>query len=220
MTIIGFDFSINYPAACISEDFTDFSWVAVTNTKLTKSYLHFIEGVNLEFPKLEIINLGEKNNKGVSYSDTERRKLENQLRLVDTLIDRVLLKIKSGPVIVGIEGIAYGAKGNSLVDIVQTTGILKKSIHDRLLSKNLAGLFIFSPSELKVAIGAKGNANKFDVVNRFLQDPKLDAVNESSLYNCLNKYKTEIITNSEIKSPFSDMVDSYLSVLKIYQALN
>jgi hypothetical protein len=220
VTIIGFDFSINYPAACISQDFTDFSWVTVTNTKLTKTYQHFLEGVTLEFPKIKIVNLGEKNNKGVSYSDTERKKLTNQLNLIDTLINNVLQEVKDSPIIVGIEGIAYGAKGNSLIDIAQATGILKKSISDKLLAKNLAGLFIFSPSELKNAIGAKGNANKFDIFNNYIQDPKIEAARDSSLTQCLNKYQTEIVTNTEIRSPFSDMIDSYLSVLKIYQALN
>ena len=219
MTIIGFDFSINFPAACISHDFKTFKWVAVTNTKLSKSYLHFLEGINLEFPDIHIINLGEKNNKGASYSDTERKKLQNQLLLVNTLIDTVLTKVIQKPIIVGIEGFAYGAKGNSLVDIVQTTGILKKTIADRLLDKNLSALFIFSPSELKNAIGAKGNANKFDVVNQFIEDPKIEAAQDSALTKCLNKYKTELVTSSEIKSPFPDLVDSYLSVLKIYQAL-
>ena len=219
MTIIGFDFSINFPAACISHDFKTFKWVAVTNTKLSKSYLHFLEGINLEFPDIHIVNLGEKNNKGASYSDTERKKLQNQLLLVNTLIDTVLTKVIQKPIIVGIEGFAYGAKGNSLVDIVQTTGILKKTIADRLLDKNLSALFIFSPSELKNAIGAKGNANKFDVVNQFIEDPKIEAAQDSALTKCLNKYKTELVTSSEIKSPFPDLVDSYLSVLKIYQAL-
>ncbi len=187
MTIIGFDFSINFPAACISHDFKTFKWVAVTNTKLSKSYLHFLEGINLEFPDIHIVNLGEKNNKGLSYSDTERKKLQNQLLLVNTLIDTVLTK---------------------------------KTITDRLLDNNLAGLFIFSPSELKNAIGAKGNANKFDVFNQFIEDPKIEAARNSALAQCLNKYSTELVTASEIKSPFPDLVDSYLSVLKIYQALN
>jgi hypothetical protein len=215
VTIIGFDFSINFPAACISHDFKTFKWVAVTNTKLSKSYLHFLEGINLEFPDIHIINLGEKNNKGASYSDTERKKLQNQILLVNTLIDTVLTKVIQKPIIVGIEGFAYGAKGNSLVDIVQTTGILKKTIADRLLDRNLSGLFIFSPSELKNAIGAKGNANKFDIFNQFIED----AARDSALAKCLNKYRTELVTSSEIKSPFPDLVDSYLSVLKIYQAL-
>lgn len=219
MTIIGFDFSINFPAACISHDFKTFKWVAVTNTKLSKAYLHFLEGINLEFPDIHIVNLGEKNNKGLSYSDTERKKLQNQLLLVNTLIDTVLTKVSQKPIIVGIEGFAYGAKGNSLVDIVQTTGVLKKTIADRLLDNNLAGLFIFSPSELKNAIGAKGNANKFDVFNQFIEDPKIEAAKDSALAKCLNKYRTELVTSSEIKSPFPDLVDSYLSVLKIYQAL-
>jgi hypothetical protein len=219
VTIIGFDFSINFPAACISHDFKTFKWVAVTNTKLSKSYLHFLEGINLEFPDIHIVNLGEKNNKGLSYSDTERKKLQNQLLLVNTLIDTVLTKVSQKPIVVGIEGFAYGAKGNSLVDIVQTTGILKKTITDRLLDNNLAGLFIFSPSELKNAISAKGNANKFEVFNKFIEDPKIEAARDSALTKCLNKYSTDLVTSSEIKSPFPDLVDSYLSVLKIYQAL-
>ena len=211
MTIIGFDFSINFPAACISHDFKTFKWVAVTNTKLSKSYLHFLEGINLEFPDIHIVNLGEKNNKGASYSDTERKKLQNQLLLVNTLIDTVLTKVSQKPIVVGIEGFAYGAKGNSLVDIVQTTGILKKTITDRLLDNNLAGLFIFSPSELKNAISAKGNANKFEVFNKFIEDLK------SYIIDVYNIENSELYEN---KRDFNNIIEFNIKNNRIIEKNN
>jgi hypothetical protein len=88
---------------------------------------------------------------------------------------------------------------------------------DDLLGGNQESLFIFSPGELKNAIGAKGNAGKFDVYQQFVKTPMLAA--DSELTKAINKYEDQIVKDQNIKSPFMDMIDSYLAVLKIYESL-
>ena len=136
--------------------------------------------------------------------------------MVNLIIDEVKQEIGSDEeVLCCLEGISFGSSGNSLVDISQATGILKQQIVTRLLSNKLDRFFIFSPSELKNAIGCKGNANKHDILAKFKSDPIIEAVKSSDLYKLLHS-ESWVIEGDKILSPIIDMVDSYLGVAKIY----
>jgi Holliday junction resolvasome RuvABC endonuclease subunit len=219
--VIGIDFSIQFPAVCICKDFKSFHWIACVNSNLTKAHKKLLEDVQLEHSTLEFIFLPPKDLKKETYSATERAKLENYSRLVDTLVNRVNEIVKpessTGPIIVSIEGVAYGAQGNALIDICQATGMLRKTMLDTTLNGHPESLFIFSPGELKNAIGAKGNAGKYDVYLQFKADPMI--ADGSSLHQAINKYEDQIVKDQNIKSPFTDMIDSYLAVLKIHNTL-
>jgi hypothetical protein len=221
LVVIGIDFSIQYPAACICKDFKEFHWIACVNANTTKAHRKFIEDVQLTYPSLTVqfLEPRERQLKGEeTYSGTERLKLANYSYLVDQFVAGIQsLVSNTDQVIVSIEGIAYGAQGNALIDISQATGMLRKAMLDKVLHGQKERLFIFSPGELKNAIGAKGNAGKFDVYTTFMQDPKI-AVN-SSLHQCINMNTENIIKGQEVKSPFMDMIDSYLAVLKIHESL-
>ena len=218
MIIIGIDFSIQYPAACISRDFKSFNWVACVNTNTTKIHKGFLDDTALEFKNLKFVHLPAREKGQDTYSAIERSKLSNYSTLVDTFVTEILAHVKNDDrVIVSIEGIAYGAQGNALLDIAQSTGMMRKALLDRLLNGHSEKLFIFSPGELKNAIGAKGNAGKYDVYQTFKENPSL-AVN-SDLHNAINKYEDQILKKQEVKSPFMDMIDAYLAVLKIHKSL-
>ena len=218
MIIIGIDFSIQYPAACISRDFKSFNWVACVNTNTTKIHKRFLDDTALEFKNLKFVHLPTREKGQDTYSAIERSKLSNYSTLVDTFVTEILAHVKNDDrVIVSIEGIAYGAQGNALLDIAQSTGMMRKALLDRLLNGHSEKLFIFSPGELKNAIGAKGNAGKYDVYQTFKENPSL-AVN-SDLHNAINKYEDQILKKQEVKSPFMDMIDAYLAVLKIHKSL-
>lgn len=218
MVVIGIDFSIQFPAVCISKDFKSFHWVSCVNSNLTKAHKKLIEDIQLEFPSLEFIYLPPKNFKFDTYPAVERAKLANYSLLVDTLVSRVKELIKDEPNrIVSIEGIAYGAQGNALLDIAQSTGMLRKKILDDILNGIPDSVFVFSPGELKNAIGAKGNAGKFDIYQKFKDSPML--AENSSLHKAINKYNDQIVKDQTVKSPFMDMIDAYLAVLKIHESL-
>jgi hypothetical protein len=85
-----------------------------------------------------------------------------------------------------------------------------------VLKNNADRLFIFSPSELKNAIGCKGNANKMDIFNQFKSDPQIEAIRSSDLYKAVHTEKW-IVQGDKILSPVIDMVDSVLGIIKIYQ---
>lgn len=192
--------------------------MACVNTNTTKIHKRFLDDTALEFKNLKFVHLLAREKGQDTYSAIERSKLSNYSTLVDTFVTEILAHVKNDDrVIVSIEGIAYGAQGNALLDIAQSTGMMRKALLDRLLNGHSEKLFIFSPGELKNAIGAKGNAGKYDVYQTFKENPSL-AVN-SDLHNAINKYEDQILKKQEVKSPFMDMIDAYLAVLKIHKSL-
>lgn len=220
MTVIGIDFSIQFPAACITSDFKKFRWLACANTGVTKAHAKLMEDLSIEYPSLEFIVIPQVKEKQITYSGIERQKASRYARLVDVFVNRlhdIVLEAPAGPVIISIEGMAYGAQGNALIDIAQSTGMLKKTILDRILGGISDSMFIFSPGELKNAIGAKGNAGKYDIYEKFKDSPGLAA--GSDLHNAVLKYETDILKDQTVKSPFADMIDSYLAVLKIHESM-
>ena len=216
MTIVSIDFSILYPGICIVKDFKDFKWSAIVNTKITKKEKENLDALTKLYPNLSINYTSSKRKTEAEYHLTERTKLINYQELIDLIIKEILEKTDDDNIICAIEGISYGSKGNALVDISQSTGILKIKLIEEVLNNQHERLFVFSPSELKNAIGAKGNAGKLDIFNKFKTDPVIESVKESDLFKAVNSQKW-IQNGEKIVSPIIDMVDSYLGVAKIYQ---
>lgn len=216
MTIVSIDFSILYPGICIVKDFKDFKWSAIVNTRITKKEKENLDALTKLYPNLSISYTSSKRKTEAEYHLTERTKLINYQELIDLIIKEILEKTDDDNIICAIEGISYGSKGNALVDISQSTGILKIKLIEEVLNNQHERLFVFSPSELKNAIGAKGNAGKLDIFNKFKTDPVIESVKESDLFKAVNSQKW-IQNGEKIVSPIIDMVDSYLGVAKIYQ---
>lgn len=216
MTIVSIDFSILYPGICICKDFKEFKWLSVVNTKLRKADQENLDHLLKNYPNIRIEKTNTVRKTHPEYHITERVKLINYQELISKIITEVLHEVGDDEVIVAIEGISFGSKGNSLVDISQSTGILKHELLTRVLKNNADRLFIFSPSELKNAIGCKGNANKMDIFNQFKSEPQIEAIKSSDLYRAVNTEKW-IVQGDKILSPIIDMVDSVLGIVKIYQ---
>lgn len=218
MIVIGIDFSIQFPAVCISRDFKSFKWIACVNTSIPKWYRKFLEDVELECSDLRFLYLTPRLKTKETYSAIERSKLVNYSNLVDALASAINEEIAGDPrIIVAIEGISYGAKGNALLDICQSTGMMRKAILDRVLAGHDEKVFIFSPGELKNALGAKGNAGKYDVYRAFVENPSLAA--SSQLLSAINNHLDTIVKGTTIQSPFMDMIDAYAAVLKVHELL-
>ena len=216
MTIISIDFSILYPGVCICRDFEDFKWIAVVNTKVRKKDEDHFDWINANYPNIKILKTQSKRKKDEQYHVTERIKLDNYLELINVLIGAIKEEVKNDlEIIVCLEGISFGSSGNSLVDISQSTGILKHQLVTQILNNSTDRFFIFSPSELKNAINCKGNANKHDILAKFKSDPIIESVKKSDLFTLLHK-EDWVIEGDKILSPIIDMTDAYLGVVKIY----
>lgn len=216
MTIVSIDFSILYPGICVCKDLKEFKWFSVVNTKLKKADQANLDYLTQNYPNIKILKTTTIRKTHPEYHITERTKLINYQELIKLIISELLSEIGDDEVIVALEGISFGSKGNALVDISQSTGILKHEILTKVLKDNADRLFIFSPSELKNAIGCKGNANKMDIFKQFKEDPGMEAVKNSDLFRAVNREKW-IVDGDRIISPIIDMVDSYLGIAKVYQ---
>jgi Holliday junction resolvasome RuvABC endonuclease subunit len=220
MTIISLDFSILYPGVCICRDFKEYQWLAVINTNITKKDEKRFDDLIDQYPSINIFKTTTRREKMPQYHLTERNKLVNYLEATDLLIDNLKdLISEEDDLLVCIEGISFGSKGNALVDISQATGIIKNKLVNQILNGDADRFFVFSPGELKNAIGCKGNAGKMDVFNKFIEDPVLESVKKSDLYQAILK-EDWIATDKTVKSPIMDMIDSYLGITKIHQILN
>lgn len=220
MTIVSIDFSILYPGVCICRDFKEFKWIAVVNTDVRKKDEDKFDWVNANYPNIKILRTSTRRKKDPQYHVTERIKLINYLELIDVLISAIKEEIKDDQdLIFCLEGISFGSSGNSLVDISQSTGILKHQIITQLLQNKHDRFFIFSPSELKNAIKCKGNANKQEILAKFKSDPIIDFVKNSDLFKLVHK-EDWVLEKGKILSPIIDMTDSYLGIVKTYELLN
>ena len=186
MTIISIDFSILYPGVCICKDFKDYQWISVVNSNTTKKHRANLEDLVLKYPTINIAYTESKRRKDEQYHITERIKLHNYLEATDLLISELKKLVDtSDDLIIAIEGMSFGSKGNALADIAQATGIIKSKLVESLLNGDNDRMFVFSPGELKNAIGCKGNAPKGDIFNAFRDFPILDAVKESDLHKAV-----------------------------------
>ena len=219
MTIIGIDFSILYPSVCICKDFKEFKWLSIINAKLSKKGRANIDSLLEGKPNLFVFETSSTRTKSIEYHLTERSKLVNYVELINLLIKKIK-EITAGETdfLFSIEGMSFGSSGNALVDIAQSTGMLKLKIVEEILNDEAERLFVFSPSELKNTIGCKGNANKFEIYSKFKNDPGLESVKESDLY-LLSNQDDIIVKDQQVLSPFMDMIDAYLGVLKIYNQI-
>lgn len=218
MTIVSIDFSVLYPGVCICKNFKEFKWLAIVNTDIRKKDQANIDILNSEYPNLSIFSTTSRRKKDQQYHITERNKLANYLELVNLLISKIKKEVGDDELMVCLEGQSFSSGGNSLIDISQATGILKDHIVLNLLNNSVDRLFIFSPSELKNAIGCKGNANKLEIFSAFIKDPIIQEVKESDLYKLVTTEEW-ILEKEKVVSPVIDMIDSYLGVLKIHSFL-
>jgi len=231
MFIIGLDLSINYASYCISKDFEEFWFGSIINDP-SLSLKKREELVNLTdfIDNFEVIFTSRacnKNaNKSKNYTDAERLKLINHVEVSSKLINQInsITKYDTN-VIIGLEGMSYGSKGSASFDVPQITGIIRRDILFDILNSDVNRLFIFTPSELKNIIGCKGNAGKEFIFDAFTSNPMIDNIKDDTFYEYIIKNKDEKfiknITDGGIKieSPFNDIIDSYLSVLKIYSTI-
>jgi len=220
---IGIDFSINHPAVCITKDFKSWKWIGGINTNISKKFEEFLSNISKKNKNLSFFYINSKKKKEKLYYINERNKLNNYVELINRLITEIKKETKSAPVIITIEGISFGSTGNILVDLSQATGMLRKALVENILKNKTDSFFVFSPGELKNAIEAKGNASKVEVYKQFLLNPIIDGVTDSDLYKVLKedlKDGQQIFNGKVIKSPFMDMIDSYLAVLKIHEIIN
>jgi Holliday junction resolvasome RuvABC endonuclease subunit len=181
MLHIGIDFSISSPCVCF--------W----NTKQQ----HLFENCEFFFlhSKRSITKINFPNNIHYSESSESRdnsvRFAENAMALTSEIKKR-LDNVKK--YVIMLEGYSMGAKGR-LFDIGEATGIFKL-----FLSQENIKPLVIAPTQIKKLATGKGNANKFQMLEKFME------IN-TSLHN--SEWIDVLTTEKHIQPPLTDLVDSF-----------
>jgi hypothetical protein len=211
---IGIDYSMTSPGIVILKSKYCYNWVSLSqgfDENKKKSKLH-----NLINALPNCIVQGYERDKRDNYSENELQKIVNAENLAKQACEAIL-KVIGDPfqydrLHFGIEGYAFGAKGNSLIDIVTYSAILRRMLFAKFTN---AYFSFYTPSEIKKFAG-KGNFKKTEMFEAFV-----NMVNDKYLLNDLffhstrSNYDLIVNTNTKavtIKDPWSDLIDAYFIV--------
>lgn len=210
-------------SATICTDFKTYKFISnVSDYNFTKKKIQLLEDLNCLTDTAIKISEEEKHT-FTTYFLEQRYKLDRYVKNISNFIDLIKLNIPKDVVpIVSLEGVSYGAKGSALVDICVSTGMLRQQILNELLKGDSTKFFVFSPGEMKNSMKVKGNGDKLAVYNQFKLDPILETIKNTEFYKFISTNEDRIIINNGkvVESPINDIIDSFLSILCIYNSKN
>jgi hypothetical protein len=196
MTIIGFDFSLNKPAACIlhKNQYSFMSWPYGLNEKIKKVYKD--SGVH-------IVERTDDKEKGDNVSEKMRYEVENS-RYMANLIRDSLKPFLNSTIYLAFEGLSYGSEGSSVIQL----GGYKYMLMDALSEfVPLDNMFTYSPITIKSVAGcAKKGMGKPEMINKFISEGPHCIFNHE-LKESPDKFKTPKSKNWIVH--LDDLVDSY-----------
>lgn len=208
-TFIGIDFSIQSPAVCVLQ-----------NKKY--EFFAFPRGITKVMKgTLEIANLNlyvvPKHKKKFKTIDERERYNSIDAEIITSKIVEVLnsKKYMNENTIIGIEGIAFMARGNSVAQFSGYHYLLRKEISKFVPYTNI---YVFSPSTIKKFAG-KGNFKKEDMINAFINSNN-NILQKNTFFNTI-KTKPELFrTEKFFKKPVDDIIDSYFTLEVIKNKVN
>ena len=211
MKLIGIDFSLNSPSICIihkdkmqlisiTRDEHDQEWF-LKKKKSPYPLMAEMPETHLIFePKLKIPS---------EYSARERTKQEIFDQITNSIINVLLEYVDpiTEDIYVAMEGIAFGAQGNSLIDLSMATSLLRNKLMDQILDGDYSQFYVFSPGTVKKHAG-KGNFKKWEMYDALINS-NLEILQESRYVGMLKENKIEFVLPSQnVKKPLDDLNDS------------
>ncbi len=157
MNIIGFDFSINKPAACVyhNNNYHFYGWPYSPQKKLPQLY----KDVNVH-----IIDRIDDKEKGDNVSSKMRYEVKNARYIAELIYDSLELFLTKDTYI-AFEGLSYGSSG----DVVLQLGGYKYMIMDVLSQAvPLENMFTYAPTTVKKTAGcSKRGLGKHAMIEAF-----------------------------------------------------
>jgi len=194
--LIGFDFSINKPAACVKvgNTYKFFGWPYSLQKRLPAIY---------ESAGVNIITRTDNKEKGPDVSSKMRYEVKNA-RYVAEMIVTTLRPYLNRNTYIGLEGISYGSSG----DVILQLGGYKYMVMDALSDYvPLENMFTYSPITVKKTAGcSKRGTPKSEVIESFMQgsyNNSLKIAMRSDKLSFMKKGGKNFIDHLD------DLVDSY-----------
>jgi len=194
-TIIGIDFSINSTSICVRNDnkYQYFSFVA--NYKKDRAPFKIHDAIN----DLVMICPYEK----LPTSKDSIQDSKNKIQNAHTLSKLILRILTIESTIIGtpdirLEGFSFASKGNSFIDLIMFNSFLRC----KLMEKWGNCISVIPPKTNKKAYSGNGNANKWIMLNSFLENT------DSPLQKRLIELGLKRDAEFEIGKPVDDLVDA------------
>jgi archaellum biogenesis ATPase FlaH len=217
MNYVGIDISIDSCAVSMKRDeetmILNFTTQKVNNNWIKKT----MSSINYEF-----INYTYKDIK--NYTENEIMKLREFNHVTDLIYNKINTNLnKKDKTLIAVEGYSYGLRGNSIIDIVSFSTLLRIKLMDLA---GLEKLIFVSPMTLKSfacekSYGFTTNKNGKKIINKNLKnipggkfDKKdmLDALINLNEYDNLSmllyKYKDELLSLKNVPKPIDDCIDA------------
>jgi hypothetical protein len=199
MTIIGLDFSINKPAACIyiNGEYEFYSWPFGLSQKIIDIYRE--SGIH-------IIDREDEKYKGTDSSEKMRREVENAMYLSDLIITSMPDgETKDWQIV--FEGISYASSGNMAIQLGGYKYVLMEAFWNECVPWN--NMTTYAPISIKKTAGcSKKGMGKKEMIDSFLENAAPNSLKYSMISNP-DKFKKK--TGSWIDH-LDDLVDSYWAV--------
>lgn len=198
--IIGFDFSINKPAACVYDDngkYRFYSWPFDLSDKLKEVYRN--AGVHL-------IDREDKKYKGKDSSEKMRWEVQNAIYLSNLIISSLPEGLAHNWKIV-FEGLSYGSSGNMGIQLGGYKYILMKGLFDECI--HFENMTTYAPITIKKTAGcsSKGMGKK-EMIDAFVATGlDISLRNKIELHPELFKKKTGTWIDH-----LDDLIDSFWAV--------
>lgn len=217
MNLIGIDISIDSTALCISRN----NEMIISNFTVQKRNSGWIKKT-MDVIDYEFINYTYKDID--NYTESEIMKLREFDHVTDIIFNKIIGNIdKKENTIIAVEGYNYGLVGNSIIDIVTFSTLLRLKLLD---VPKLERIIIISPKTVKTMVcemvygyettrsGKKiinknkegisgGNFNKKDIMVALM-----DMKGDDKLSKLLDKYKDDLLKLKNVPKPVDDIIDS------------
>jgi len=197
MTLIGFDFSINKPAACVLHEnkYHFISWPYGIKEQIINEYRN--AGV-------DVIDREDDKEKGDTLSDKMRYEVENS-QYISNLISGSLLKYLNRNTYIAFEGLSYGSSGDVGIQLGGYKYMLMSKLSELVPLENM---FTYSPITIKsVAECAKKGMTKADMIDKFISVGPNQCKFRMKLFEFPERFQTPKSKNWVIH--LDDLVDAY-----------
>jgi len=196
MNIIGVDFSINKPAACVfsNNKYEFFGWPYGLEEKVHEIYRE---------ADVNIIIRTDNKETGDNTHEQMRYQVENAVYLAN-LIRESLKPYLNRNTLLSFEGLSYASTG---ANVLQLGGYKYMLMHALSGLVPLSNMFTYTPITIKsVASCAKRGMGKSEMINAFIKDGP-DCKFRMKLFECPEKFQTPKSKNWIIH--LDDLVDAY-----------
>lgn len=160
--ILGFDFSINKPAACllINNKYHFYSWVSVLPDRISEIYRN--SGINFAFRENHIKEKSDS-------SSSMNFEIANSEYLAKLIVSSLPEDLDRKATSIAIEGLSFSSTGNVILQLGGYRYILMKELRDNGFS--LDRIFTYAPISIKKTAGcSKRGMKKKDMIDSFMNN--------------------------------------------------